>query len=58
MSLELLLPNLTAAESLLPNLILPNMSPPILRHFAHADQAKLHLYGENKDIYIGDINSR
>ena len=31
---------------------------PALRHYPHADQAQLHLYGENKDIWIGDVNSR
>jgi hypothetical protein len=36
----------------------PQKMAPGLRHYPHADQAKLHLYGENKDIWIGDINSR
>lgn len=58
MSQELLVPHFTASNSILPNLILPNMAPPALQHFPHADQARLHLYGENKDIYIGDVQSR
>jgi hypothetical protein len=31
---------------------------PGLRHYPHADQKALHLYNDNKDIYIGDVNSR